>query len=194
MVVHYQTWPTFVYTNRQIPNSIPSWRQIKNCCINFQKLLLLVFLTFSRAKQLLMELLFESLQTYANQLSRFMLANFIHIRCVNPSASVFIRIGISIQRQVDSHLDKARPRALKKRICPSFSEQNPIAKSRVSIKQADKNWLLQWGKFLFSLQHWFWIHELLLSLLSLSRSSPSLSEEDVERVSKKRELVELRHS
>ena len=67
-----------------------------------------------------------------------MLANYILIRCVNPCPPVFIRIGISIQRQVDSQLDKTRPEALETWSDPIFSEQDQIAKSRASIQQADR--------------------------------------------------------
>ena len=63
-------------------------------------------LSFLHAKQLLMNLLFESLQTSANLLLGLMPANYIPTRCFNPCLPVFIRVGISIQKRVDSHLDK----------------------------------------------------------------------------------------
>ena len=63
-------------------------------------------LSFLHAKQLLMKLLFENLQTSANLLLGLMPANYIPTRCVNPCLPVFIRVGISIQKRVDSHLDK----------------------------------------------------------------------------------------
>ena len=68
---------------------------------------------FLHAKQLLMKLLFESLQTYANLLLGLTLANYIPTRCVNPCLPVFLRVGIWTQKRVDSHLDKTRPVALK---------------------------------------------------------------------------------
>ena len=60
-----------------------------------------------------MELVFESLQTYANLLSELMPANYIPTRYVNTCLPVFIRVGIWIQKRVDSHLDKTRPAVLK---------------------------------------------------------------------------------
>ena len=57
---------------------------------------LVVHLSFLHAKQLLMKLSTESLQTYANLLLGLMPANCIPIRRVNPCRPVFIRVGISI--------------------------------------------------------------------------------------------------
>ena len=81
-------------------------------------MLLVVHLSILHAKQLLMKLLFESLQTYANLLLGLMPANYIPTRCVNPCLPVFKRVGISIQRRVDIRLDKTRPTALKIWSCP----------------------------------------------------------------------------
>ena len=61
-----------------------------------------------------MEFLSESLQTYANLLLGLMPANYTTTRCVNPCPPVFIRVGISIQKPIESHLDRTRPVALKK--------------------------------------------------------------------------------
>ena len=63
-----------------------------------EKMLLLVLLLYLHAKKLLMRPLFESLQTYANQLLGLMLANYIHIHCFDQGQPDFIRIEISIQR------------------------------------------------------------------------------------------------
>ena len=79
----------------------------------FEKMLLVVHLSFSHGKQLLMQLLFENQQTYANLLLGMTLANYTPTRCVNPCRPVFIRVGISIQKRVDSYHDKTRPAALK---------------------------------------------------------------------------------
>ena len=68
---------------------------------------------FLHARQLLMKLLSESLQTYAKLLLGLMPANYTPTRCVNPCRSEFSRVGISIRKPVDSHLDKTRPVALK---------------------------------------------------------------------------------
>ena len=132
MIVLYQTWPTFAYTNLQIQNSaILGGRQR-----TLDEMFFVVLLSFLHAKQLLMELLVEILQTYANQLLGMMLAYYNPTRYVNPCPSVFICFGKSIQRQVESHLHKTRPVALKMWSCPIFSEQDQTANSRVSIQQA----------------------------------------------------------
>ena len=49
---------------------------------------------------------FGSLQTYANQLSGLMLPNYNCAPCINRCRSVFVGIGIWIQRKVDSHFNK----------------------------------------------------------------------------------------
>ena len=79
----------------------------------FEKTSLVVHASFLHAKQLLMKLLFERLQTYANLLLGLMPANYITFLCVNPNLPVFIRVGIPIQKRLYSHLDKTRPAVLK---------------------------------------------------------------------------------
>ena len=83
-----------------------------------------------------MKLLFQSLQTYANLLLRFMPANYILTRCVNPCLPVFIRVGISIQKRLDSHFDKTRPAALKIWSCPISNERDQNVKLKASLHQA----------------------------------------------------------
>ena len=60
-------------------------------------------------QSMLMKLLSESLQTYEKPLLGLMPANYTPTRCSNPCPSVFIRNGVSIQKPVDSHLDKQDP-------------------------------------------------------------------------------------
>ena len=97
-------------------------------------------LSFLHAKQLLMELFFETVQTYANLLLELMPANYIPTRCDNPCLPVFIRFGIPIQKQVDSRLDKTRPAALKKLSCPISNEQNQKVKLKASLdRETEKN-------------------------------------------------------
>ena len=80
----------------------------------FKKMLLVAHLSFFHARQLLMKLFSESLQSFANQLLGLMPAKHTLKRCVNPCPRVFIRVGISIQKPVDSRLDKTRTVALKR--------------------------------------------------------------------------------
>ena len=101
-------------------------------------MLLVVYLSFLHAKQLLMKHLFESLQTYANLLSGLMPANYIPTRCVNACLPVFIRVGIWTQKRVNSHLDKTRPAAFKIWSCPISNEQEKNVKLETSLQQADR--------------------------------------------------------
>ena len=56
----------------------------------------------------------------------------------HPVPTVFIRVGIRTQEQVDSYLDKTRPAALKIWSYPISNEQDLIVKLRASILQADR--------------------------------------------------------
>ena len=113
MVVRYQTWLSFVYKNLPMRKSILPQRNIKTYWQIFDKTSLLVQLSFLHSNQLLMNFLFKSLQTYANLLLGLMQANYTLARCVNPCPLVFIRVGISIQKPVDSNHYHKRPVALK---------------------------------------------------------------------------------
>ena len=149
--------------------------------------MLVVHLSFLHEKQLLMKRLFESLQTYENLLLGSMPANYTPTRCANPCPPVFIRVGTSIQKPVDSHLDKARPAALQIWSCPISNEQDQNVKLKASLqRQGEENWLLQCWWVLFSLPHCVWSHGLLLPLLSLSRAA-SLSLKRVFNVVARRE-------
>ena len=129
---------TFAYTKLLMQYSIHSRKEIKTFWKKFEKMLLVVDLSFLHAKQLLMKLFFESLQTYANLLLGLTLANYIPTRCDNPCLPVLIRVGIWTQRRVNSHLDKTRPVALKIWLCLIFNEQDLIVKLRASSLQADR--------------------------------------------------------
>ena len=79
-----------------------------------------------------MKPLFENQQTYANLLLGLTLANYTRTRCVNPCRSVCMRVGISIQRQVELRLDKTKPAIMKIWSCPFFNEQDHIVKLKGS--------------------------------------------------------------
>ena len=115
-----------------------SQRQIKTYWKKIEKTLLVIHLSLLHAKQLLMKLLSDTVQTYANLLLGLMPANYTPTRCVNSFPRVFIRVGISIQKPVDSHFDKTRPVALKIWSCLIFSVQDLIVKLRASTLQVDR--------------------------------------------------------
>ena len=132
----------FVYTNLLMQISIHSRREIKTSFWRkFERLLLVVHLSYLHEKQLLMKLLFEKQQTYANLLLGLVLANYTVTRCVNPCRPVLKHGEILIQRRVDSRLDKTRPVALKVWSSPIFNEQDPIVKLKASTLQADRRML-----------------------------------------------------
>ena len=82
-----------------------------------------------------MKLLFGNEKFYANFLLGLTRANYTPTLCVNPCRLVFIRVGISVERRVDSRLNKTRPVALKIWSCPIFDEQDQNVKLKGSIIQ-----------------------------------------------------------
>ena len=64
-------------------------------------------------------------------------ANYTPTRCVHPCPTVFIRVGISIQKPVDSHLNNTGPVALKIWSCLIFNVQDLIVKLRAPKLQVD---------------------------------------------------------
>ena len=119
-------------------NFIPSQRQTMTYWKKFEKTSLVAHLSFLHAKQLLIELLSESLQTYSNLLLGLMPANYSPTRWVNPCPPVSIRDGIQIQKTVDSHFDKTGAVALKIWSCLNFNVQDLIVKLRASSLQVDR--------------------------------------------------------
>ena len=99
---------------------------------------MLANLSFLQAKQLLMKLLSESLQTYANLLLGLIPDKYNPTRCSNHCPPIFLRVGISIQKPVDSNLDKTRPVALEIWWCLIFNVQDLNLKVRASTPQADR--------------------------------------------------------
>ena len=110
----------------------------KDLLEKIEKMLLVVHLSFLHGKQLLMKLLFENQQFYANLLLGLKLANYTPTRCVNPCRPVFIRVGISNQKWVISYFDKTRPATLKIWFCLISNEQDQNLKFKASLQQADR--------------------------------------------------------
>ena len=86
-------------------------------------------------------------QTYANLLLGLTLAKYTPTRCVNPCRPVFIRVGISIQKRVDSYFDKTRPAAFKKWSCFFSNEKDQNKKLKASLQQSDR-WKLTASVFM----------------------------------------------
>ena len=59
MVVFYQTWPTFAYTNLLMQKSLHSRKEMKSVWKNFEKMLLVVHLSFLHGKLLSMKRFFR---------------------------------------------------------------------------------------------------------------------------------------
>ena len=119
-------------------NFYPLTERDKTYWKKLQKASLVVHLSFLYAKQLLMKFSSQSVQMYANLLLGLMPANYTNARCANPCPPVFIRVSMSIQKPVDSDLDKTSSAALKMRSCLIFNVQDLIIKWRASTTQADR--------------------------------------------------------
>ena len=175
-------------------NSIHSRKEIKTFWEKFEKMLLVVHLSFLHAKQLLMKLLFESLQTNANVLLGLMPASYIPTRCVNPCLPVFIRLGISIQKRVDSHHDKTRPAALKIWSCRISNEQDQNVKLKTSLQQADRRKLTTSVLMGFVLIAALCVEAMgcFYHFCPRQELRPSRIQKDIPRGSKKRDLDAMR--
>ena len=67
----------------------------------------------------------DASQPYPNSLSQSM-------------PTMFIRVGLSVQKREDSHLDKTRPEALKIWSCPVSNEQDQNVTLKAYLQQADR--------------------------------------------------------
>ena len=143
-----------------------------------------------------MKLLSKSLQTYENLLLGLMPANYTPTRCVNSCPPVFIRVGISIQKPVDSHLDKTRPVALKRWSCLFINVQDLIVKLRASTLQADRRKIDRFSVdgFCSHCNTVFEAMDCFYHCCPCQELRPSLTEENIKRGSRRRKLDELRQS
>ena len=155
-------------------------------------MLLVVLLSFLHAKPLLMELLFKSLQTYAKQILGLMLANYIHIRCVNPCRAVFIRVGTWIQRRVDLRLDKTRPAFLKIWSSPIRTKPECKIESFFATGTQEKNNCFSVDGFCSHCSTVFEAMGCFYDFCACHEVLPPLTEDDIQSDSKKRELDALR--
>ena len=152
-------------------------------------MLLLAHLSYLHENQLLAKLFFSK----SNKLMQFFVGNdgsqpHLYLMC-QPMPPVFMRIGILILGQVESYLDNTRPVVLKIFTTNRSKVQNQVLYNR----QKEDNWPLQCCFFshcgtgfeaLGCFYHFCACHKI----------RPSLTEQDIHRASKKRELDELRRS
>ena len=164
----------------------------KDLLEKFEKTSLVAHLSFLHAKQLLMKLLSESLQTYANLLLELMPANYTPTRCANPCPPVFIRVGISIQKTLDSHL-KTRPVALKIWSCLIFNVEDLIESFYTTGRQKKIDCFSVDG-FCSHCNTVFEAMGCFYHFCPCQELRSSLTEEDIKRGIRRRELDELRRS
>ena len=139
-----------------------------------------------------MKLLSASLQTFANLLLGLMQANYIPTRCVKPCSPVFIRVEISIHKRVDSHLDKIRPAALKIWSCLISNEPECEIESFFTLGRQKKNDCFSADGFCSHCNTVFEAMGCFYHFCPCQQLRPSLTEEDIQLGSKKRELDALR--
>ena len=172
---------------------IPSQREIKTYWKKLEKLSLVADLSFLHARQLLMKLSSESLQTYASRFLGLVPVNYSPTRCANLCPLVFLRVWISFQKPVDSHLDKTRPVALKIWSCLIFNVHDPIVKLRASTLETDRRNLVA-SVLMGFCSHCSTVFEAMACFYHFcpcQELRPSRTEKDIKRGSR-RELDELR--
>ena len=128
LIVHHQTWPTFVHKNLQIQKPIPSHKETKTYWRKYGKLLLLVHPSFLHVKQSLTILLFENPETYANLLPGLMPDNYNPTPCVRRFRLVFRRVGISIYKPIDSGIVR-KARSFEITVLSFFQRTGPECKT-----------------------------------------------------------------
>ena len=173
-------------------NSVPSRKEIKTFWKKFEKVLLVAHLSFIDGKRLLMKFLFENQQTYASLLLGLTLANYTPTRCVNPCRPVLICVGISIQKRVDSYLDKTR--SFENMILSYFQRTRPECEieSFFTTGRQKKIDCLSVDGFCSHCNLVFEAMGCFYHFCPCQELRPFLTEEDVQRGSKKRELDALR--
>ena len=143
-----------------------------------------------------MKFLFESLQTFANHLVGLMPGNYIHIRCVNYSPSVLIRIWILIQKQVDSYFEKKKTRSFENMVMSYFQRTRPECEieSFSSTSRQKKIDCFSVGGFCSHCNTQFEAMGYFYRFYPRQKNGPSFTEEDDQCSTKKRELDELGRS
>ena len=167
---------------------------MKTFWIKFEKILLVVHLSFLHEKQLLVKLLFRIQQTYANLLLGLTLENYNRTRCINPCRAVSIRVGISIQRRVDLRLEGTRTAAMKVGSFLCFQRTRPICKIEDFFPRGrqKKNYCFRVDGFCSHCNTVFEAMGCFYHFSPCQEVRPSLNEEDIHHVSKKRELEAIR--
>ena len=145
LVVHYQTRLTFAYTNPLMQKVIPSQREIKTYWKKFKKTSWVAHLSCLHAKQLMMKLLSQSLQTYENLMLGLMPANYTPTRCATMCQPM--PTGLYTRWDFDSETSGFTPRQNKtlrfeNMVMSYFQRTNMIVKLRASTLQAGRRKLI----------------------------------------------------
>ena len=155
----------------------------------------MVHLSFSHGKQFVMKLLIENQQTYANLLLGLTLANYTPTRCVNPCRPVFIRVGISIQNRVGRFIPRQnKTRSFENLVLSYFRRTRPECKieSFFTSGRQKKIDCFSVDGFFSHCNNVFEAMGCFHHICPCQELRPSLTEEEIQRGSKKRELDALR--
>ena len=184
-VVHYQTWLSFTYTNLSMRNYILSQREIKTCSRNFELTSLVVHLSFLRANQMLMKLLSESLQTIAKL--------YVSSSCQPMTTGLYTRLDI------DSETSSFTPwqnktLSFENRVMSQFQCSKPGCKIESFHTTGRQKKIDRFSNDGFC-SHCNTVFEAMgcsYHFCPCQELRPSLTEEDIQRGSTKKELDELR--
>ena len=160
-----------------------------------EKMLLVVHLLFLHAKLLLMKLLSKSLQTYANLLLKLMPANYIPTPCVNPCPRLYTRWDIdSANSRFTPQQNKTR--SFENMVMSYFQRTRPNCKieSFYTTGRQKKIECFSVDGFCSNCNTVFEAMGCFYYFFPFQELHPSLTEEDIKREGRKRELDELRRS
>ena len=149
------------------------------------------FIVFAR--KAVVDETFVRKSTYANLLLGLMPANFCPTRCANPWPPVFIRVGILIQKPVDSQRQN-KTHSFEKMVKSYFQSTRPACKIEIFYTTGRQK-KIDWFSFDGFCSHRKTVFEAIgcfYHFCPCQELRPSLTEEDIKRGSRKRELDELR--
>ena len=181
-------------TNLLRQNSIPSRKEMKTFWKKFGKMLLLAHLSFLHGKQLLMKLLFENQKTHANLLLGLTLANYTPYSMCQPMST-----GLYTRWDFDSETSRFIPRQNKTRslenmVMSYFQRTRPECEieSFLTTGRQKKIDCFSVDGFCSHCNTVFEAMGCFYHFCPCKELRPSLTEEDIQRGSKKRELDAMR--
>ena len=194
MVVLYQTWPTFAYTNLLVQNCIHSRKAIKTFWKKLEKMLLVVHLSFLHTKQLLMKLFFRKSANICKSIVGIDASQLFPYSMCQPMPT-----GLYTRWDLDSEtsrftLRQNKTSGFEKKLMSYFQRTRPDCKieSFCTTSRQKKIDCFSVDGFCSHCNTVFEAMGCFYDFCPCQEFHPSLTEEDIKRGSRKRELDDLR--